>query len=304
MRVCMIVGVLLVAGPAWGELVLTFNREIDIPELDKITGLDFDSDQGVLWIAGVGEDRPGTGGAVIAWSVEQDQELSSFAPLSFTFPISIAQHPTTKNLFMFWTEPAGDSSVPGGGEYTASGALVRTFDNVDSYVHGLAFDSNGVLYGARGAGFSRIDQTTGLPIDWVNVAGISTGLSAAAFDPLTGNLFFYESDDPRSDWLHEIDISSGELLSSTELDRSLLGGKEGALTGFTFSPSGDKVYIGGTTQADLWETLVVLNRIPEPSGLCLVLIGSGVLCLSGRRRNTRWRVRGDGCENASLDTLG
>jgi len=293
MRVCMIVGVLLVAGPAWGELVLTFNREIDIPELDKITGLDFDSDQGVLWIAGVGEDRPGTGGAVIAWSVEQDQELSSFAPLSFTFPYSIAQHPTTKNLFMFWSKPVGppgdDSFALGGGEYTSSGALIRTFGDFDRDYHvaGLAFDSNGVLYGARGAGFSRIDQTTGLPIDWVNVAGISTGLDAAAFDPLTGNLFLYNANSVSNDLLHENDISSGELLSTTELNRSLLGGKEGASTGFTFSPSGDKVYIGGTTQADLWETLVVLNRIPEPSGVCLVLIGSVVVCLSGRRRNTR-----------------
>ncbi len=59
MRVCMIVGVLLLAGPASGELVLTFNREIDVPELDKITGLYFEGEQEVLWIAGLGEDRPG-----------------------------------------------------------------------------------------------------------------------------------------------------------------------------------------------------------------------------------------------------
>ena len=298
MRVSMMVAVLLLAGPVRGELALTFNRQIYVPDLDLIGGLDFDSEQQVLWIAGVGDEHPVGDAVVIAWSVEQDQELSSFAlnPYVTTYvtgPYAIAQHPTTKNLFLFWSKPVGppgdDSFALGGGEYTSSGALIRTFGDFDRNYHvaGLAFDSNGVLYGARGAGFSRIDQTTGLPIDWVNVAGISTGLDAAAFDPLTGNLFLYHANSVSNDLLHEIDISSGELLSTTELNRSLLGGKEGASTGFTFSPSGDKVYIGGTTEARLGATLVVLNRIPEPSGLCLVLVGSGVVLLSGRRPRSR-----------------
>ncbi len=283
MRVCMIVGVLLMGSPAWGELVLTFNHEIDIPDLDIITGLDFDSAQEVLWIAGVGEDRPGDD-VVIAWSVEQDQELSSFALEGRVGPMSIAQHPTTKNLFVFWDESGGDSSVPGGGEYTPSGTLVRTFENLDKKVRGLTFDSNGDLYGVNGAGFSLIDQTTGAPIGRVDVDGIPNAINAAAIDPLTGNLFFYHAKSVSDDLLYEIDLASGNLLSTTNVSRSLLGGKHGVSTGFTFSPSGDQLYIGGTTQGDQPDILVVLNRVPEPSSLCLVLLGSVVLCFARRYR--------------------
>jgi DNA-binding beta-propeller fold protein YncE len=237
------------------------------------------------------------------WDIEAGQVVSGFAlGRTRAAPSGIAVHPGTKNLFVFWPQSMGQPNdddvifVPAGGEFTRTGSRIRSFDSLVQEITGAAFDSSANLFGVSETRLNGLDQTTGAPEVITEIPTLMTGL---ALDPATGNLFAYEpyaSGSMFYDAILELDPSTGELLSTTKVPRSLFFGDDpfNILRFFglalAFNDRGDKLYVGGATEGiGFQERILVFDRIlvPEPSALAIGLPGFVVLIL--KRYRSRWQ---------------
>jgi len=254
-----------------GALDLSLDSVVDISGLgfNSVGGAAFDNTTGRLWLSDstgtaiatnlVVEIDPTTGAVVSSFDASIVPNLNSGAD-------AIAIDPASKNLFLF--SSFGESAA---GEVTQSGSLVQGFAGSND-AGAATFSPGGTLYTLRqdNGELQRIDPTTGAVLSAMPLVGYAGRISAADFDPVSGNLFAYGD---ATDELLEIDVNTATVLSTTDVSGFLLA--SAFPTGFAFNADGSKLFLGRGTGAGA-AGLIVLNVAqtvaPEPASATLYAI--------------------------------
>jgi hypothetical protein len=235
---------LFMAASAAGQLGLSLNKIVDITPLGYlgVDGAGYDDHTGRLWLAGNGkvvELDPLTGQKISSFSASVVPGLSGASAL--------ALQPRTSNLFLF-----GWSAT---GEVTQAGSLVATISSHN--VVAAAFAPNGNLYAVDGypwasapgdGALHRVNQHTGAFETTVRIQGYTdayTGfglVATMAFDPATGSLYLLTTIADHK--LLEVDVTTGEVLSSTSYDSFIapIWYPEGWAAGMAFNDDGSKLF--------------------------------------------------------------
>lgn len=263
----------LTASIAQAELDLSLNSVIDIEHLEfnGVGGAAYDVQSGNLWLSDSGpstnnivELNPMTGAVVSSFS-------ASVVPGLEQGPDAIAMHPDSGNLFLFSTFQEQDVT----GQVTQEGLLIPGFDGPEN-IGGAAFSADDRLFAARQSDGTlfELDVDTGGLISTTDIVGFSNRVGALDFDPVTGNLVAYSTNTQE---LLEIDVSSGAITGITDVSSFLV--LPSFPSGIAFDETGSTLFISSGQNAGADE-LVVLNRVPEPSSMALLV---GVLTILERK---------------------
>jgi len=272
-----------------GPLNLSLDRVLDISGLgfNSVGGAAFDSSTGNLWLSDstgqpsatnlVVELDPVTGAVVQSFDASVVPGLSAGAD-------ALAIEPVSKDLYLF--SSFGESVA---GRVTQAGTLVQTL--IDSGNAGAAaFTQSGDLFTlTQDTGlWQQIDPATGAVQSSGSLIGYSGRIAAADVHPVTGMLFAYGD---ATDELLEIDLNTGQVLSTTDMSPLLLAAD--FPTGFSFNADGTELYLGRGTGAGAGSVLVFdvsTSLVPEPAAVLYALMsGLAGLGLTVARKVTRRR---------------
>jgi hypothetical protein len=295
----------LAAPGAFASLLLSSPQQVNLPGITvdhedfdnaAIRGADFDPATGHLWLTGefLHTDPSDPDNESRVDVVEYDPATHTtvsayYARLTGAFrnglPISLAVHPTSGHLFIGWFDQVDSQPDHGGyAEFTQAGALVSNADlGNDYYAPGVAFNPAGKLVLVHSGGGVEVANSATRAVEstaFVHDAFPGQNYYSADFDPVTGNLILAGS----NTGIVEFDASSLTALSTVDDTQFLppagpLQAVHGRVQALAFSPSGDKVYLGGDFG------LIALDRaVPEPSALAALLVC--LLPLASRRRRS------------------
>jgi hypothetical protein len=287
-----IVVALAARGAAAAALQLSSPRAVNLPGITvdhenfdnpAIRGADVDPVTGHLWLTGeflqadpldpeearrvdVVEYDPATKTTVSAYNAGLTGAFHNGVTLS------LAVHPTTRNLFIGWFKQVDSQPDHGGfSEFTQGGALLSNEDlGGNYYASGAAFNPAGKLVLIHTGGgidvtnpATRVIESTG----FVHDAFPGQNYASADFDPLTGHLVLSGT----NTGIVEFDATTLAVLSSVDDTPFLpapgfLQPTHGRVQALAFSRSGDQLYLGGDFG------LIVLDRaVPEPCGVVTLL---------------------------------
>jgi len=257
-----------------GDLMLSLQQTTDISSLGIINvgGMAFDASDDRLWLTDAGDDTvfeidPFTGSVM---STIDATVIPGFSG----GPDAIALQPGTGDLYLFDT-----FGSPTYGVVSQSGAYVRPLGGLPD-AGGAAFSNAGELFvvDQNDAFVRQLDPITGFAIaPDISLIGFSGRLGAAAFDPVSGNLFAYASDDVS---LLEIDLVTGNILSTTDLTAFIPF--QGFPAGMAFDGTGDHLFLSNHSTNEL--VILRTTAVPEPSHLLVFAAATG-LCWC---RKSRW----------------
>ncbi len=274
------VAVCLSASVASADLELSLNSVVDIGHLDfnGVGGAAFDPQTGNLWLSDSGpstnnvvELNPANGGVISSFA-------ASIVPGLAQGPDALAMHPGTGNLFLFSAFQEQDVT----GQVTQNGLLIPGFDGPEN-IGGAAFAPDGRLFAAvqSDGTLLELDINSGAIIQTTELVGFSNRVGALDFDPVTGNLVAYSTNTRE---LLEINPGTGAITGITDISSFLV--LPSFPSGIAFDETGSTLFVASGQNAGADE-LIVLNRVPEPTGLMTMIGLSALAGLRPRRKRLR-----------------